>query len=296
MEAKLKIIFSMAFFGTIGVFVKNIPLSSGEIALFRAVIASVAIIFYKLVIGKRILFSEIKKDLPVLFISGVAMGVNWILLFQAYNYTSVSIATLSYYFAPVIVMIASPILFREKLTMKQLVCFIMATIGLIMVIGVAGIEKSGTNLIGIGFGLGAATLYANVVLLNKFIKNVAGIDRTLIQFLAAIIVITPYVLTTTGINIGSASSSGIINLLILGIVHTGICYCLYFSSLKDLTGQQAAILSYIDPLVAVIVSITILREPISFIQVIGGAIILGFTLLNEIKMDRVVNLKHKYKW
>lgn len=291
MEAKLKIIFSMAFFGTIGVFVKNIPLSSGEIALFRAAIASVAIIFYKLIFRKRILFSEIKKDLPILFISGVAMGFNWILLFQAYNYTSVSIATLSYYFAPVIVMIASPVLFREKLTMKQLICFIMATIGLIMVIGVAGIEKSGTNLIGIGFGIGAAALYATVVLLNKFIKNVTGIDRTFIQFLAAIIVVTPYVLTTTGINISNSSSNGIINLLILGIVHTGICYCLYFSSLKDLTGQQAAILSYIDPLVAVIVSITILREQISPIQVMGGVIILGFTLLNEIKIGRVAKNK-----
>lgn len=289
MEAKLKIIISMIFFGTIGIFVKNIPLSSGEIALFRAIIASVAIFFYKVVIGKRISFSEIKKDLPILFISGVAMGFNWILLFKAYNYTSVSIATLSYYFAPVIVMIASPILFKEKLTMKQLVCFIMATIGLIMVIGVAGIEKSGTNLIGIGFGLGAAVLYSTVVLLNKFIKNVTGIDRTFIQFLAAIITVIPYVLTTTGINIGSSSSNGLINLLILGIVHTGICYCLYFSSLKDLQGQQAAILSYIDPLVAVIVSITILREPISYIQVMGGMTILGFTLLNEIRIGRTVN-------
>lgn len=283
MEAKLKIIFSMAVFGTLGIFVKNIPLSTGEIALYRAIIASVAIIVYKLLIGKRISFSEIKKDLPILFISGAAMGFNWILFFQAYNYTTVSIATLSYYFAPVIVMVTSPILFREKLTIRQVVCFVMATIGLIMVIGVDGMGKSSSNLIGIGFGLGAAVLYATVVILNKFIKNVTGIDRTLIQFFAAIIVLTPYVWGTTGIHIGSAGSIGIINLLILGLIHTGVSYCLYFSSLKDLKGQEAAILSYIDPLVAIIVSVTVLGESINLIQITGGMMILGFTLLNEIK-------------
>jgi len=294
MEAKLKIIFSMAIFGTIAIFFKNIPLSSGEVALFRAIIAAVVIIIYKLVIGKKILFSEIKKDLPVLFISGAAIGFNWILLFQAYNYTTVSIATLSYYFAPVIVMVACPILFKEKLTIKQVVCFVMSTIGLIMVIGVSGVEKSSGNLIGIGFGLGAAVLYATVVLLNKFIKNVTGIDKTLIQFFAAIIVLIPYVLATTGIHIGSLDTIGIINLLILGIVHTGICYCLYFSSLKDLKGQEASILSYIDPLIAIIVSVTILGESINLMQIIGGMLILGFTLLNEIKLKfyNIVNSKN----
>lgn len=282
MGAKLKIIFSMTVFGTIAVFVKNIPLSTGEIALFRAIIASITIIIYKLVIGKKILFSEIKRDLPVLFLSGAAMGFNWIFLFKAYNYTTVSIATLSYYFAPIIVTVACPMLFREKLTIKQVICFIMATIGLIMVIGVGGIEKGSKNLIGIGFGLCAAALYATVIILNKYIKNITGIDRTLIQFFAAIIILLPYLCVTTGIHIRGLGNIGAINLVVLGVIHTGIAYCLYFSSLKDLKGQEAAILSYIDPLVAIIVSVTILSESINPIQIIGGVMILGFTLLNEV--------------
>ncbi len=284
MHSKLKIIISMAVFGTISIFVRNISLSSGEIALFRAIIAAIVILIYKSLIGKGSPLSDIKKDIPILFISGVAMGFNWILLFEAYKYTSVSIATLSYYFAPVIVMVLSPILFKEKMTIKQIICFTMSTIGLIMVIGISGMDKSSANLIGIGFGLSAAVLYATVVLLNKFVKNVTGIDKTLIQFFAAIIVLTPYVLATTGINIGGLDIIGIMNILILGIVHTGICYCLYFSSLKDLKGQEASILSYIDPLVAIIISVAILNEPISSMQLIGGMMILGFTLLNEIEI------------
>ena len=287
MGAKLKIVISMTVFGTLSIFVKNIRLPSGEVALFRALIAAIIIIFYKIIRRSKISFSDIKRDIPTLIVSGMAMGFNWIFLFQAYKYTTVSIATLSYYFAPVIVMAVSPILFKEKLTAKQVVCFLMATLGLIMVLGVSGLGEYSNNIIGIMFGLGAATLYATVVLLNKFIKNVTGIDRTLIQFFAAIIVLTPYVLATTGIHIGSLSSTGIINLLIIGIIHTGICYCLYFSSLKELKGQEAAILSYIDPFVAIIVSVTILGESILLMQVMGGILILGFTLLNEIDIKPI---------
>lgn len=183
MQAKLKIIIYMAIFGTISIFVRNISISSEEVALFRAIIAAIVILIYKKLIGKGYPLADIKKDLPILFISGIALGFNWILLFKAYKYTAVSIATLSYYFAPVIVTVLSPILFKEKMTIKQIICFVISTIGLVMVIAIGGIDNSSTNLIGIGFGLGAAVLYATIVLLNKFVKNVTEIGKTLIQFL-----------------------------------------------------------------------------------------------------------------
>ncbi|MCP3871708.1 MAG: EamA family transporter [Desulfobacteraceae bacterium] len=284
MSAKLKIIMSMTVFGTLALFVKNISLAPEEIALFRALIASVAIILYKALIAEKLLLGQIKKELPILFISGAAMAFNWIFLFKAYHYTSVSIATLSYYFAPVIVMIASPILFKEMLSRKQIICFIMATIGLVMIIGVSGINQSYGNFTGIAFGLAAAALYATVILLNKYIKSVTGIDRTLIQFFAAIIILLPYIYLTTGIHITSLDRWGLFNLLFLGMVHTGITYCLYFSSLKDLKGQEAAIFSYIDPLVAIIISVMVLNESMDLVQIIGGLMILGFTLFNELNV------------
>lgn len=283
MQAKFKIILSMAVFGTLGIFIKNIPLSSGKIALFRAVIAAISILLYKFVKNEKIPFDEIKKDLLLLFLSGTAMGFNWIFLFQSYRYTSVSIATLSYYFAPVIVMAVCPILFREKLNLKQIICFVMSSLGLVLVIDPGKILPGSNSFIGICFGLSAAVLYATVIILNKLIKNVTGIDRTLIQFFAAIIILFPYVGLTDGMHLSAAGTYGIINLLVVGIVHTGITYCLYFSSLKDLKGQEAAILSYTDPLVAIIVSVSFLGETISLTQILGGILILGFTLLNEIK-------------
>ncbi|MCK5661926.1 MAG: EamA family transporter [Thiotrichaceae bacterium] len=285
MNAKLKIIFSMTVFGTLALFVKNISLPPGEIALFRALIASTAIIIYKALIAEKLQFARIKKELPILFLSGTAMAFNWIFLFKAYNHTSISIATLSYYFAPVIVMIASPIFFKEKLSHKQVICFIMATIGLVMIIGVSGINQYHGNFTGITFGLLAAAFYATVILLNKHIKSVTGIDRTLIQFFAAIIILLPYIYLTSGIHITSLDRWGLFNLLFLGTVHTGITYCLYFSSLKDLKGQEVAIFSYIDPLVAIIISVLIFNESMSLIQIIGGLMILGFTLFNELSAE-----------
>ena len=270
----------MAIFGTIAPFVRNIPVSSGELALYRAVLAAVMIGLFLLVTKQKISFANMKKEVPLLLASGIALGVNWILLFQAYRYTTVSVATLSYYFAPVIVTVTCPILFREKMTGKQILCFVMSTVGLVMITGLGA--SGGRDLIGILFGLGAAVFYAGVVLLNKFIQNVDGIHRTFLQFLAAAVVLTPYVMLTDGVTLGSLDMAGWGNLLIVGIAHTGVTYCLYFSSLKDLPGQKAAILSYIDPLVAVLVSVLFLGEGLTLWQAIGGGLILGFTLWNEV--------------
>ena len=281
MNAKAMLSISMAIFGTLGVFTRNIAVASGELALYRAILAAALILVYLAVSKQKIDFSGIKKEIPLLLASGMVMGINWILLFQAYRYTTISVATLSYYFAPVIVTIVCPFLFHEKLTRKQIICFIMSTIGLVLVIGNGTLGQGGTDLLGILFGLGAAVFYATVILLNKFIKNVAGIHRTLLQFFAAILILIPYVACTSGCQLASLDTKGWICLLIVGLVHTGITYCLYFSALKDLKGQETAILSYIDPLVAVLISVLILGESMSISQALGGAMILGFTLWNE---------------
>lgn len=275
------LIASMTIFGTISIFVRNISVSSGELALYRAVLAAALLAAFLLLTGQRISLAAIKKELPLLLLSGMAMGINWILLFEAYKYTTVSVATLSYYFAPVLVTAVSPLLFKEKLTGKQVLCFVMSTIGLVLITGIGDMGK-GKDLVGILFGLGAAAFYATVVLLNKFIKNVGGIHRTFLQFLSAIVILLPYVLLSGGITLGALSGIGWVNLLIVGLLHTGVTYCMYFSSLKELPGQKAAILSYIDPLVAVLISVTILGETMTLWQALGGALILGFTLWNEL--------------
>lgn len=281
-RARIMNISSMAVFGTIGLMVRNISVSSGELALYRALMATVLIGAYLLITRQKIPLSKIRKELPLLLLSGCAMGFNWILLFQAYKYTTVSVATLSYYFAPVLVTLACPILFKEKLTIKQWICFGMSTLGIILITGIGDLGSGNNHLLGISFGLGAACLYATVILLNKFIRNVEGIHRTFLQFVSAAAVLIPYVAFTGGTTLNTLNTIGWTCLVLVGLVHSSIAYCLYFSSLKELPGQKAAILSYIDPLVAVLISVTILGESMNLTQIFGGILILGFTLWNEI--------------
>ena len=280
-SSRLLLTASMIIFGTLGLFTRNISLSSGELALYRAVLAAALILVYLTVTGQSLPIGTIRRELPLLIISGMAMGINWVLLFQAYRFTAISMATLSYYFAPVIVIVACPILFREKMTPRQLICFVMSTAGLVLIIGAGG-AGNGTDLIGVLFGLGAAVFYATVILMNKFIRQVTGIHRTLIQFGGAILILLPYVAFTGGFHLGSLDGRGWICMLIVGLVHTGITYCMYFSSLKDLSGQETAVLSYMDPLVATLISVLLLGEPMTPAQALGGVMILGFTLWNEL--------------
>ena len=278
--AKGFMVAAMFIFGTLAPFVRKINVSSSELALYRAILASVLVGIFLLITKQKIGIDSIKKELWLLLLSGAAMGVNWIFLFEAYKYTTVSVATLSYYFAPVLVMVMSPFLFKEKLSSKQILCFVMSTVGLVLITGVVAGGKQ--DLLGIAFGLGAAVLYTAVMLLNKFIKGVAGLHRTFIQFLAAIVVLVPYVMLTEGFHLKGLDNIGWGALLVVGIVHTGIAYCMYFAALKELPGQKVAILSYVDPLVAVLVSMIWLNEKMTAPQILGGLLILGFTLWSEL--------------
>lgn len=281
-SSRLMLISAMAIFGTLAPLVRNIGVSSAELALYRALLAASLIGCFLLATKRKLSVKHLKKELLLLMCSGACMAVNWILLFEAYKYTTVAIATLSYYFAPVLVTVASSFLFREKLGKKQIFCFVMSTLGLIIVTGITDLGSGSNNAVGILFGLGAAVLYAVCILLNKFIKGVGGIERTFLQFLAAIAVMIPYVAFTGGVTAGTMNLTGWICLLIVGLVHTGITYCMYFTAVEHIPGQEVAILSYIDPLVAIVVGVLVLGEPLTVPQLIGGAMILGFTLWNEL--------------
>ena len=197
-RARLGLIVSMTVFGTIGLFVRRIEITSAELALCRAGLAAVFLLLYFLVTRRRLCLSEIKKSLWLLLASGAAMGINWMLLFEAYQYTTISLATLSYYLAPVIVTALCPLLFHERMTRTQLLCFLMSTLGVALIIGSGSVYGGASDVRGICFGVSAAVFYAAVILLNKYITGVPALERTFVQFLAAILVLAPYVALTSG--------------------------------------------------------------------------------------------------
>lgn len=280
---RVMLVASMAVFGTIGVFVRNVPVSSGELALYRAVLASVMLAAYLVVTKQPLELKKIRRELPLLLLSGVAMGFNWILLFEAYNHTSVATATLCYYMAPIFVTLAAPLVLGERLTARKLITAFVALFGMVLVSDILNVGVSDmAELRGILLGLGAAALYASVILLNKKLTDISAYDRTVIQLGAAAVVLLPYVLLTENWSAVTLEPLTIILLLAVGVVHTGAAYAMYFGSMRELSAQTVAIFSYIDPILAVILSAVILGEPMGLGVIIGGILILGATLAGEL--------------
>lgn len=287
MKAKLKLMSAMLTFGTVGIFVRQIPLPSSVIALVRGAVGMFFLLLAVTVSGKRISKEAVRRNLWVLVLSGVAIGINWILLFEAYRYTTVAVATLCYYLAPVFVILLSPIVLKEKLTKKKLFCVIGALSGMVLISGVLnGAGADGTSLRGILLGVGAGAFYAGVILMNQFLKDISAFDSTIMQLGAAAASLLPYVLLTEHISALTLTGTAALFLLAVAVVHTGIGYCLYFSSLAELDGQTAAIYSYIDPVVAVLLSAFLLHESMDIFSAAGAVLILGSTLASEIKMQR----------
>ena len=285
--SKISLIFSMLIFGTIGIFKKSIPLPSGTLAMFRGLIGAVFLILLTVLMRKKINFSVIKKNLFFLVISGALIGFNWILLFESYNYTSVASSTLCYYMAPVFVIFASPVFLKEKLTVKQTVCSFLAIFGMILVSGVLEVGFKNINeFIGVFLALGAALLYASVIIMNKKMSSIGAFEKTIIQLMAAGTTIIPYSLIFENINTGALNHTTILLVLVVGLLHTGIAYALYFSSFKNIKAQTAAIYSYIDPIFAILLSVFLLREKMSILAIIGSIIVLGSTLICELNFKK----------
>lgn len=276
-KARLGLIAAMVIFGSIGIFRRYIPLPSGMIGACRGVMGAAFLLAVSLARGQKPRWSAIRPNLWKLLFSGVAMGFNWILLFEAYRYTSVATATLCYYMAPVFVLLASPFLLGEKFTLRKLLCALAAVLGVVLV---SGVGEAG-SLRGILLGLGAAVLYATVVLMNKTFSGVSTEDRTMLQLFSAGAVLVPYTLLAenpTGVALGGTS---IIMLLVVGAVHTGLAYWLYFGALKALPAQTAALYSYIDPIVAILLSALLLGEALTPLGILGAVLVLGATLISE---------------
>ncbi|MFF2443968.1 DMT family transporter [Priestia megaterium] len=283
MKYKIQFVLSMIIFGTMGLIVRYIDLSSSEIALLSSSIGCLFLMIVFLVRKRTISWKLVRVNACILFFSGIALGGNWMFLYQAYDQTTLTNATLGYYFAPVFVMILSPFILKEQLPVKKIICIGIAIIGMLMIVG-NGVSASGTeDLLGIFFGLLAAACYAALMLLNKFIRLKGRLEITIIQLGITALLLLPYVFLTEGFGILGVSKSSVPFIIILGIVNTGIGFWLFFSGMEKLKGQSIAMLSYVDPFVAILISAVILREHMTIVQILGGALLLGSTFISENK-------------
>lgn len=280
-RAKLQFILAMMIFGTLGIFIRHIPLPSTVIAEARGITGTLFLLAVVFLRHSSISKEAVRRNFKILFLSGAAIGVNWILLFESYWYTTVSTATLSYYMAPVFVILASPLVVKERLTAVKCLCALAAFTGMILISGVLTEPGEGVTFKGIGFSLGAAAFYASVMLLNQFLKDISAYDMTITQLGIASLVLLPYTLVMEDLTALNWTVETAVFLLIVGIVHTGMTYTLYFGSMYRLHAQTAALFSYIDPIVAIILSACWLGEPLGSAGLAGAVLILGSTVVSS---------------
>ena len=282
-RAKRDLIFSVSVFGTIGIFVRWIGLPSSVIALVRGAVGAAFLLLLARFRHAPIDRAALRRRWQLLLLSAAMVSFNWITLFEAYRYTTVATATLCYYMAPIFVTLISPVLLKERLTARKLLCVFLALAGMVFV---SGVPQSGlpgpSEAKGILLALCSAALYAGVILINKYLAGVPAYDRTLLQLACAAAVMIPYILLTEDLSAMSVTPLGAVLLLIVAVFHTGWCYALYFGSMTVLSAQTVALFSYIDPIVAILLSALLLREPLGWSGILGAALVLGSTLVSEL--------------
>ncbi len=285
-KSLLMFIAAMLIFGTVGIFRRYIPFSSAFLAFFRGILGGLFLLVYMKLTGKTAADKLPLKSVLWLAATGAVMGINWILLFEAYNHTTVAVATLCYYMQPTIVILLSPLLFKEKLSVRKALCAAAAIAGMVLVSGVMDGGMQSDSFKGILLGLGAAVFYAGVIIMNKKLPGIDAYQKTVIQLFAAGLAMIPYLLLTDGFPHTGFTLSAMLLLLAVGIIHTGIAYVLYFGSMDGLKAQSIAIFSYIDPVSALLFSALLLKEPLSVMNIIGAVMIIGSALVSERMAER----------
>ena len=277
-QAYIKYILALLLFGSNGIVASYILLNSYEIVFTRTLIGSIFLILVFFFSKKKSRFWKNRKHFGFLILSGFAMGTSWMFLYEAYAQIGVSMSTLIYYFGPVIVMILSPLIFREHLSLTKILGFSTALLGMIFVNGSALLQSGFSQ--GIFFGFLSALMYTIMVIFNKKAISISGIENAMCQLCASFLIVALFTWIKQGGTI-SYSPQSIIPILFLGVVNTGIGCYLYFSSIQHLRAQSVAIFGYVEPVSALIFSMAILLERLTIIQVCGAILILGGAIFGE---------------
>jgi len=277
--AYFKYIASLLLFGSNGIVASYISLNSTEIVFSRTLIGSLFLILIFIFSRRKVPFWKIKPHFLYIVISGVAMGTSWMFLYEAYAQIGVSIATLAYYCGPVIVMLLSPILFKEKMTWAKLIGFLAVLIGMFCVNGQALSE--GRTSWGLIYGILSAITYAFMVIFNKKAASITGLENSMWQLITSFITVAIFLGLKQGYSISIAPGK-LVPILLLGVVNTGLGCYFYFSSIGDLPVQTVAICGYLEPLSALIFSAAFLGETLSFAQIAGAVLIIGGAALGEL--------------
>lgn len=268
-RGQLEMIAAMLISGTIGWFVLMSGLPVIDVVFWRCAIGAVVLALIGARLGllrKNILT---KRTLPVAIAGGVAIVLNWLLLFSSYKYASISIATMVYNTQPFMLLALGALFLGEKITAEKLFWLGLSFLGMLAI--VEGKSGGGEGyILGILLALGAAFFYALAALAAKKLKGTPPHLIALIQVLTGTAMLAPLA------NLGELPGSAAVwsNLLLLGGVHTGLMYVLLYGAIQKLPTHLTGALSFLYPVVAILVDRFALGHQLQPVQMAGSAVIL----------------------
>lgn len=298
-KERIKLALITTTFGTIGLVTHFIPLSSAAIVFYRALLGVIFISVMTILSGKTINVKTMKNNISVLIFTGFFMGLNWVLQFEAFKVSSVAIGTVCYNMMPIFLLIIASFMFKEKINLKSGVCIFIATIGVFLVSNVVNVGIKSNEVLGCVYGILGGIFYALIVAFNRKLNFIETHDKVIFQFLFSAFIMAIYVgfiekksfLFPSEVR-GNEFMIGLICLLLLGFFHTGFCYVHYFNAVTNLKAETVAILTYLDPVVALFLSFFVLKEDMTALQFLGAVLILGSTLFNELtKSSKEIGVK-----
>ena len=280
--AVIRYLSALFLYGTIASFLRYIEYSSDFVVLCRGLFGSLFIFLVLKSRKEEININAIRSNLLLMVISGAALGFNWIFLFMGYRY-GMAISSLCNYMAPIIVVIITAVFYKEQINWKQVLCIIMAFIGMLLLIGIFG-NNEGIDIRCVVYGSLAALGFVILVLCNRKLKGIKPLEKTLVQLFVSMIVVLPYVMINDSLP-KHFDLLSVILVLVLGFVHTGLAYICYFSSIDVLPAQTIAVLGYLEPVLNVLIGALVFSEQIGLSGIIGAILILAASLGNEIFSD-----------
>ena len=282
MKYYLMFVAAMLIFGSNGVFASMLDMSGAQLVLMRTLIGGAVLLIIILISRSRTPREVLLREKWRLLFAGVCLGANWALLFEAYNLMNVSLATLTYYTAPVLVLVLAPFVLKERQNSLAYVGMLVVVVGMLLVVG-TDFREGGVTVTGLVVGLGSAVFYAMLMLVNKKISGVSGLNLTFIEIIIAAVILLPYVFATSGGVPLPTDARGIFALLFLCTVNTGFACWLYFSSMNRLPAKAVALMGYFDPVSALVFSAVFLDERLSTVQFIGAVLVLAGALVGQLR-------------
>lgn len=278
MSNSLKYFISVFLYGTLGFFLAFIDVNSEFVVFCRGTFGCLFILVLLAVKKQKLDIEAIKKNFVYLVICGVSLGLNEIFLFMGYKY-AVSLASLGNYTAPITIIVISAILYKDELSLKQILCIFASFVGVVLLSGV--LTGTSSDIRGLIFGLCGSIGFITLVFMNKKLKNIGPYDKTIIQLLFSSLTTLPLIFINKSYLI-SYDIKTVSILLMLGIIHTGFAYSLYFDSINTLKPIKIAIIGYVEPVMSVLIGALFLNESMDIYAIIGAILILGSAIISEL--------------